>query len=92
MEIYQIAVRGFCEGGRPLEAVRAAREMAKDGILPTEEIRVSVCLVLLREARVQEGLDFDEAARKAVEGDDGDGDGIVGLAELLDRVIGDWEE
>ncbi|KAI0507174.1 hypothetical protein KFK09_013295 [Dendrobium nobile] len=92
MEIYRIAVRGFCEGGRALEAVRVVKEMARDGMLPTEEIRILLCLVLLREARVQEGLDFDDAVRKAGEGDGGDGDGIAGVTELLDRIIKDWEE
>ncbi|XP_020573299.1 uncharacterized protein LOC110019803 [Phalaenopsis equestris] len=91
-EVCRIAVRGFCEGGRAIEAVRVVREMAREGVLPTEEIRILLCLALLREARVQEGLNFDDAVRKVGEGKNNNGDGIAGITELLDRMIKDWED
>lgn len=55
----------------------------RDGVLPTEEIRVLICFVLLREARVQEGLDFDDAVGRG---------GIGEIEEVLDRIVRDWEE
>ncbi|KAG0485425.1 hypothetical protein HPP92_009504 [Vanilla planifolia] len=88
MEIYGAAIQGFCERGRPFEAMRVAREMATDGMIPPEELRVLLCQGLLREARVEEALDLDSAIRRAVDGDDG----IHGLTQLLDRMIRDWQE
>ncbi|KAK8966865.1 hypothetical protein KSP40_PGU015628 [Platanthera guangdongensis] len=92
IKIYGIAVRGFCERARAFEAVRVAREMVRDEVVLTVDLRVLLCHALLREARVQEALDLDSAINMVGEAGDGHGDRIDGVVELLDSMIKDWED
>ncbi|CAL9103594.1 unnamed protein product [Musa acuminata var. zebrina] len=86
--VYGIAVEGFCKLRRLLAALRAMKEMVADGISPGSELRVSVYMGLLREARIDEARELDAALKAVEEG----GEGFDSALELLDRIIREWEE
>lgn len=78
--------------GRAVEVVRAVREMVRDGVEVGEEVRGWLWRSLLTEARVDVAKELDAAiaAATAAAGEDkGVGDGI---GELIDRILGEWEE
>ncbi|WJZ80150.1 hypothetical protein VitviT2T_000087 [Vitis vinifera] len=85
---YSLLVHGFCRNGFVLEALKVLRAMVGADMAPAADLRTRVYRSLLREARIGEAKELDAVLRCV--GDGGEGFGKV--ANLLDRMIGNWVE
>lgn len=80
---YDIAVMGFCRIEDPKSALVALREMAADGVQPSQKLQEAVRDAMLQDVRIEEAWALEETmrlpeSRKTV--------------ELVDKFLGVWED
>ncbi|CAM0902891.1 unnamed protein product [Alopecurus aequalis] len=80
---YDIAVAGFCRIEDTKSALVALREMAVDGVRPSQKLQEAVRDAMLQDARIEEAWALEETmklpeSRKTV--------------ELVDKFLGAWED
>jgi pentatricopeptide repeat protein len=80
---YNIAVEGFCRIEDTKSALVALREMAVDGVRPSQKLQEAVRDAMLQDARIEEAWTLEETmqvpeSRKTV--------------ELVDKLLGAWED
>ena len=77
----------LCHHGRLMEAMKVVREMVGGcGIM--EEVRESIYMGFLHDARVREGKEVDEVLRKVVEGDE---EACGRALVVIDRILMNWK-
>lgn len=82
-----VLVDGFCRNGMVLEALKVLRIMAAANAgRPRGRLRELVYRGLLREARIREALELNEAL------DCDCGEGMKKVLEVLDKMIENWTE
>ncbi|GAV75046.1 PPR domain-containing protein/PPR_1 domain-containing protein [Cephalotus follicularis] len=86
--VYGILVHGFCGKGLVLEALRVLRDMVGIRLMPGVGLRKTVFRSLLREARVKEAVEFDEALKCVGKGCEGEV--VKKVVDLLDHMIANW--
>lgn len=85
-----MAIGGFCKLERMLEVLRVVGEMARDDVIVGEDMRELVYRGLLQEARIDEAKELDLVLRSLEE--NCSGDGFEKAREMLNRLIGEWED
>nr|XP_009772607.1 PREDICTED: uncharacterized protein LOC104222965 isoform X1 [Nicotiana sylvestris]XP_016509262.1 PREDICTED: uncharacterized protein LOC107826749 [Nicotiana tabacum] len=81
-------VNGFCKNGMVVEGLKVLRMMVVGNLKVGDEVRMCVYRSLLREARIKEAQELNEALKCAENGDKGNEEVVA----LLDSVISDWIE
>ncbi|KAB1221573.1 hypothetical protein CJ030_MR2G027114 [Morella rubra] len=85
-----ILVCGFCRNGMVLEALKVLRSMVAVNLVPGRVLRKWVYRGLLREARIKEAVELNEAL---VWVEDGSGDETVKkVVELFEQMIAVWTD
>lgn len=85
-----ILVCGFCRNGMVLEALKVLRSMVAVNLVPGRVLRKWVYRGLLREARIKEAVELNEAL---VWVEDGGGDETVKkVVELFEKMIAVWTD
>ncbi|KAL7152705.1 hypothetical protein ABFS83_04G116000 [Erythranthe nasuta] len=93
LEFYDALVDGFCRNRMILDSIRVLRFMGSENLVIGSEIRVLVYRGLLREARVTDALEMNDALDcGGTLGFDGCTSNSKEVVDLLDRVIANWVE
>jgi pentatricopeptide repeat protein len=90
VKVCGILVNGFCRIGMVLEALKVLREMVGVNLVPEREFAKWVYRGLLREARIKEAMELNEAL--GLVWDVGGDEAMKKVLGLLDCMIGNWIE
>lgn len=85
--MYGALLDGFCWNGFVFEALRVLSDMLSANLVPGEGLRNKVYRSLLREARIKEAKELNEAL--ACLGDSGES---VKVLDLLDQITANWRD
>lgn len=86
-----VLVCGFCKNGMVLEALNVLRAMLSANIVPGCGLRKWVYRGLLREARIRDALDLNEALDCVGDSEKGgESEGFKKVLALLDHMIVNW--
>ena len=90
LKVCGILVNGFCRKGMVFEALKVLREMVGVNLVPGRDLGKWVYRGLLREARIREAMELNEALGLVldVNGDEA----MKKVLGLLDHIIGNWTE
>ncbi|KAH0770839.1 hypothetical protein KY290_014820 [Solanum tuberosum] len=83
-----ILVNGFCKNGMVVEGLKVLRMMVVGNLKFGGEVRMWVYRSLLREARIKEAQELNEALKCVENGDKGNEEVVA----LLDSIISNWIE
>lgn len=83
-----ILVNGFCKSDMVVEGLKVLRMMVVGKLKAGDEVRMWVYRGLLREARIREAQEVNEALKDVENGDKGNEEVVV----LLDGIISNWIE
>ncbi|KAF5199362.1 hypothetical protein FRX31_011046 [Thalictrum thalictroides] len=88
--LYRIVVKGLCRNYMTVEALRVVKKMVEDKVEVGSDLRDWVYRSLLREARIMEANELNEALNcDLVNGGDEDLQKVLGL---LEQMINNWTE
>ncbi|KAI5332401.1 hypothetical protein PRUPE_4G119000 [Prunus persica] len=91
--VCEVLVNGFCKNGMVLEALKVLRAMLSTNIVPGCDLKKWVYKVLLREARIKEAVELNEALGCVGDREKGDeSECVKKVLALLDHMIGNWAE
>ncbi|KAL4614363.1 hypothetical protein ACB092_07G049100 [Castanea dentata] len=90
LKVCGILVNGFCRKGMVFEALKVLRGMVGVNLVPGRDLGKWVYRGLLREARIREAMELNEALGLVldVSGDEA----MKKVLGLLDHIIGNWTE
>ncbi|XP_059285221.1 uncharacterized protein LOC132038586 [Lycium ferocissimum] len=83
-----VLVNGFCKNDMVVEGLKVLRVMVFGNLKVGGEVRMLVYRSLLREARIKEAQELNEALKCVVNGDKGNEEVVA----LLDSIISNWIE
>ncbi|XP_010260762.1 PREDICTED: pentatricopeptide repeat-containing protein At3g53700, chloroplastic-like [Nelumbo nucifera] len=86
--VYGVVIGGFCRHWKTLEALKVLRAMVGANVVVANDLRTQIYRSLLREARITEAQQLNEAL-DCVQGGK---EGVQNIVELLDRMIENWME
>ncbi|XP_044508290.1 pentatricopeptide repeat-containing protein At4g20090-like [Mangifera indica] len=87
--VYQVLVDGLCRSGLVVEGLRVLRGILGMNLVVRSGLRKRVFRSLLREARIKEAKELDEALLCV---ENGEIEGLEKVLALLDRIIANWTE
>lgn len=85
--LYGVVVKGLCRNYRTVEALGVVKKMVEEKVVVGGELRDWVYRSLLREARIREAMELNEALGCDLVGDEEQLQRVVGL---LDRIMCEW--
>uniref|UniRef100_A0A2P2K5V2 Pentatricopeptide repeat-containing protein n=1 Tax=Rhizophora mucronata TaxID=61149 RepID=A0A2P2K5V2_RHIMU len=88
--VYGVLVNGFCRFGLVLEALKVLRDMVGVRLLPGGGLRERVYRSLLREARVKQAVELNQALCDCIE--DANGASVEKVVKLLESMIVNWTD
>lgn len=86
--VYGIVVKGLCRSYKTFEALGVVKKMVEEKVVVGGELRDWVYRGLLREARVKEAVEVNEALGCDLVGEEE----LQRVVGLLDRIICQWTD